>query len=39
MEDRQKQIDSMVAHLKSQLESGDPIDLKELADLMDMRRA
>lgn len=39
MEDRQKQIEEMIAHLKAQLEAGDPIDMKKLADLMEMRRS
>jgi hypothetical protein len=38
MEDRQKKIDEMIAHLKKQLENEEPLDMKMLADLTDMRR-
>lgn len=38
MDDRQKKIDEMVAYLKAQLEANEPLDMKMLADLTDMRR-
>lgn len=32
-------VEEMVAHLKKQLENNEPLDMKMLADLTDMRRA
>lgn len=37
--ERDIKIMCMIAHMKADLEMGQPIDLKYLAELMDMRRA